>query len=440
MKKVIQLVLLFLISFASIAQFSHTVVKKAAFPKANNSLNHLRTSSVEKQRLDSIVAQSIKYEYTYDANGNSILEIGYDWDPSENVWDITSKVEYGYDMRGNLTLQIDYDWDGLAGALNKGYKYAYTYDLNNNQTSEITYHWNAVYDVWEEKYKTENSFNAEGLITQSMKYYWVASAWTDNGNIQFTYDNNELLLTEIEYTPWNSLNSKRTYTYDMNGKVISVVRSFYNGTEFYDDWKDEYSYDVNGNATLEQSFRWNSQIEEWIGEYKTENEFDLQNNNSVVIYSHWNDQTGTWEYSSKNIYSYDNAYTAMDLYTPMGFSEIFHHKLAEVSTYYFVDGYWEVEEEYTLYYKNALTTAINNVSTANLLSVYPNPALGEVVFTNQTNDAVMLQLFNAQGQLSYSNKIIMNKPVSLEGMEAGIYFYSVSGDASNSYSGTLIIE
>lgn len=431
------LVFLLLISLVSTAQISNTIFSNNLSQKNRTPANtsNQRAAAANKQRLDSIVSLSYKSVFTYDAGNNVILVAGYERANVADSWTSIFKTEYVYDTGGNAILSIKYYWDDVTNVFFPDTKYENAYDVNENLTSEITYSW--YNSNWNPLQKTEYIFGSNGQISSTHQYYWPGSLWVENSYTAFLYNHKNLLAEETHYSPSpsNLIQSQKTYAYDAYDNLISSV----NSVDGILEYKYEYTYDSKNNATLLLESQWNDGIDDWEVTYKTEYEFDLQNNQTAIIHSDWNTQTNMWVYTSKNQYSYDNSYAITDLIMPFEGDETFKHKVTNYVLYNFVHGDWELEQDYTVYYKTITTTGVTNIA-ANALKVYPNPASDRVVFTNKTSDASTLELFNQQGMRVYNNSIMMNQPVSVEGMAKGIYFYRITNMNTESYNGTLIIE
>jgi hypothetical protein len=443
MIKSTSLVFLFLISLASAAQVSNTV-----FPNNPNqkkiSTNKQRTTTIDKQRLDSIVSSLDKDLYTYDAAGNQIRRIRYEWKNGSNVWIPYNRFEYEYDGGGNEILYEQYGWDDINNVYSPDFRYEREYDVNKNLTSQITYSWYGSPSNWHPLKKSVNTFGSNGKISSIYNYSWAGGVLMADNYVEFTYNNKNLLIEETQYSPSPSdfMQSQTIYTYNANDNLISEISSHYDynsNSKMDSGSKYEYTYDSQNNVTLLVESKWNAGIDDWEMVYKTENEFDLQNNQTASIQSDWDTQTKIWVYSYKSVYSYDNTYAITDLIIPQEIDERLKHKLISFISYGFDNGDWEQMREYTVYYTSNVTTGIANM-TSYVLTVYPNPANDRVVFTNNTSNDATLELFNQQGSLAYKKKIVMNQPVSVEGLAQGIYFYRISSMNAESYNGTLIIE
>jgi hypothetical protein len=177
MEKSAQFVFLFLISLTSFAQISNKGFSNLPNQQKIKPSNNLRTTSNNKQQLDSIISPSTRNIYTYDASGNPILEIEYGRNNVSDPWKIYSRDEYGYDAAGNTILHIQYMWDDLRNIFVQNSKYEYGYDVNKNSISKISYTWDVENTIWVGNYKSENSVGTNGQISKTSTYYWDGNTW-----------------------------------------------------------------------------------------------------------------------------------------------------------------------------------------------------------------------------------------------------------------------
>jgi len=126
--------------------------------------------------------------------------------------------------------------------------------------------------------------------------------------MEFTYDNNGNRTMEIWYrwmfAEWEE-DSKYEFTYDNNGNLITEVVSHWGWTSeiWEESWKIEYTYDSSGNMILAIEYDWNWTNQVWRARQKTEYIYD-SNGNLIrqTNYSWWNSE---WEEHSKTEFIYD---------------------------------------------------------------------------------------------------------------------------------------
>jgi hypothetical protein len=112
---------------------------------------------------------------------------------------------------------------------------------------------------YNENYKIDSAFGSEGnlldiQITEYNKNGYKTKLTVYNKYIStsiyikdFTYDNSNNLIEEVEYTPKGALVSKYAYNYDSAGRKIQSRE--YNSAGRLDGY-EIYKYDKNGNNTL----------------------------------------------------------------------------------------------------------------------------------------------------------------------------------------------
>lgn len=121
------------------------------------------------------------------------------------------------------------------------------------------------------------------------------------------------LLYESSKYSWNTstsnwkadAHSKNLFTYDSNGNITLEIS--YDWDENTSTWVDyskvEYAYDSNGNQILEAYFDWDTNTNTWVGSYRHEYTYDANGNNTFIKYYNW--EAGSWAYFSKQEISYD---------------------------------------------------------------------------------------------------------------------------------------
>ena len=70
----------------------------------------------------------MKYEYSFDENGNQTLSIYYNWDSESQSFVPQTKLQYSYDENGNQTLYIRYFWDSVIEVFYEFSKEMKSYD------------------------------------------------------------------------------------------------------------------------------------------------------------------------------------------------------------------------------------------------------------------------------------------------------------------------
>lgn len=101
--------------------------------------------------------------------------------------------------------------------------------------------------------------------------------------------------------------------------------------------------------------------------------------------------------------------------------------------------------EVTIKINNAVLTGINEATFNKSYSVYPNPANGKfnVMFTNEKNEALSLEIMNGVGQtvktIDLGNGYDINTTVDVTGLNSGVYYVKTTL-GNNSVVKKLVIQ
>ncbi len=452
---------------------------------------HLKEANALKQRLDSVVfADSDKDIYVYDANGNVLLDTYFDWDGTK--WVNSWKDDYTYESNGNQTQVISNEWDGNQWI--NLYKHENSYDSNGNQVKELSSNWDG--SNWINSYKNEFVYDAESNLTQNISSQWSGSPddkWIVVGKNEFAYDINGNQTQNIQYYLNNEQweNASKTEIVFNSSQIITQAFTYgWDGENWYYSEKYESFFDANENITEFVFSEWNN--DEWVEAAKYEYQYDANGNMTLsnLIYI-FDDQRITYskeesvydEYGNRILYSffevdfeneefplipiwreeydYDNNFSFNDLILPFNpdnfesdsdfdievvlqfdITLMFKHKLVHL-TYYEGDGVgddWIMTDEYVIYYSEQNITAVGDLNLVSNVSLFPNPAATQVTFKlDAPVNQFTVEFYDIQGKLVMSKTTENNRPVSIESLNKGLYFYRLS-DQQDFYSGKFMVK
>ncbi|HEY5686903.1 MAG TPA: hypothetical protein VIS27_01200, partial [Yeosuana sp.] len=183
----------------------------------------------------------LKMDYIYDNNGDQIQTILIDIP----AWGGLMKFENTYDINGNLTLVTGYGWDGNQWLLSS--KIESTYDTNGDQIQYIIYGWKPVISQWSYVRKTEYTYDNNRNLTQFIEFSWDGSQWWYDWKTEYTYDNNGNLTQNVDYSFYNPManwlnESKTEYTYDNNRNLTQYIDYSWVGAQWVNEWKTNFTY------------------------------------------------------------------------------------------------------------------------------------------------------------------------------------------------------
>jgi hypothetical protein len=164
----------------------------------------------EIQRIDSYWfngwIQTLKYDYTVDANGNRTQQIQAAYDTAATQWTERSKTDYAFDANNHITQIITSSFNNNTNGWTNSTKYDYSVDNNGNTIQEITASWDIRTNRWVNISKTDKTFNSADRPTTQIYYQWntTTSAWAKLNKYEFVYDNYNHLTQSTMYA-WNWL-------------------------------------------------------------------------------------------------------------------------------------------------------------------------------------------------------------------------------------------
>jgi hypothetical protein len=210
---------------------------------------------------------------------------------------------------GENTYQLDsmtfQSYDTLSHAWRNGVAMVYTYD---SQGRNISY---ALYgeDRKTATFKHEYAYNAEGLL-------YIETTWYDgepSSKSVYTYDNQGNNTLEIRYGWEEDLNdwleaSKNENQYDENNKLI--VKEFFYGGGSPDSWmlstRTEYVYDTENRILEEISYRLDYITQTMVYSLKDAYTYNAAGDLTSVVNSNWDEISSTWIPYEKAEYTYNN--------------------------------------------------------------------------------------------------------------------------------------
>lgn len=197
---------------------------------------------------------SQRTEYRYDKNEKLRSLERLVWEPYG--WERYYKDEWTYDDHGNpvrWNRAKSYRGEYTSGSRTK---YENTYDNYGNLTNVIECQYDDYDRKWVNIKKIENTYNGSNLLTCTVQYCWEDDQWQPEKKHEYTYDANGNLTID-DSSGWrgywsNSLRCENTY--DDNGHLLSHSEFYGGGWDF--QTKTEYTYDAEGNIADKTYFQW----------------------------------------------------------------------------------------------------------------------------------------------------------------------------------------
>ncbi len=370
---------------------------------------------------------------------------------NESSWEASSKSYFLYNDNGTMQEQIhlyqNYDFETEAQYFMEEYKISFAYNSNNRITQEI--YANKDTTAWLTSEITNYSYDNQGRIT-NISYLWddeEKGNFEESARATITYGNNEKTMmfqykddqgnfvteekviirhtnnipnTTLYYDTSDNgtlaLEDSGAHTANTLGQIIEEkwysIENESNTTGLALVSKYEYSYDNNGNPTLEKGFNLNN-TQEWIATEAYQYDYDLE-------------QTYA-----------DNYYNL-----PLSFMYMEYPETISNIPLVFQSGTDDNGSGIVMDYKEEFiysetSTALKKLNDKHII-IYPNPASNYIVIKNIESNQ-QFNLYDLKGRLAISKTINNNDRITTTSIDKGIYVYTIQNE-SDLHKGHIIIK
>lgn len=216
--------------------------------------------------------------YTFDNNGNILTSI---FEMDGRMVDSTSCT---YNQSGNILTKFHkkYNWSNYDWT---NYRDTYTYDQNGNILIELNEEWWVI--SWPTKRRYTYTYDPNGKKKSKLSEFWQDNNhWQNHERFTYTYDQNTSQSTEfiekwIDGTIKQWVNSYlNTYSYDINGDLVSKLCKIWADDQWVNYFRNIYSYDENREKLTDMQDSWSSYHQEW--NHGTGVEFTVDLNGNIV--------------------------------------------------------------------------------------------------------------------------------------------------------------
>lgn len=319
-------------------------------------------------------------------------------------WILTAVEEYYYDEHGNTVFLTSKIWDDGSGQYVDDYKYKAEFDYNQNGlvTSYEAFVWQDTLAEWINYRKETNEYNQNWYRTYTESYSWDPNQnkWTGVTKIEQTYTETGAVLVYMP-SAWDTLTDSWIYT----TKTVNT-------------------YTTNGILNSTANYTWNSSVQKWIGNDKFETFFNSMGQELKTIFYIWNSEEDEWMISWISLAgNYAIIYTP-DWKIATEIFMIWNDQLNDWSP---------IEKTYYFWSSHTITDSPEELSTNNILEVYPNPATDVIhIRLNSRNHQGTYSLFDNQGRLLKKSSFTgtINK-IPVHDLPSGLYILHIATDGEN---------
>lgn len=155
-------------------------------------------------------------DYTYNELGQRLTRKNYNYDVS-GTYKLGGTITYSYDANGRLI-----HWDLEFPTMGPYQKCDYTYDANGNCILEMTYQYDSWYMAWVDAYKLEYSYDYADNLVEMKGYYPNNGGWIESSHKVWMFNQDGNVTFEYSYDGQNII-EQHEYEYDMDLLTINII-------------------------------------------------------------------------------------------------------------------------------------------------------------------------------------------------------------------------
>lgn len=351
-----------------------------------------------------------------------------------NAWIVYSILTLTYDANNNITDNLQLAMNDAFTALETQRHITASFDANNNQTSYLDSSYQG--GTWNIG-ALENTYDAANNTTRNVEKNWYNNQWLITTNWTRTYDAQRNKVKQLD-SVWSSngflqlvLNNTFINQYDANNNLITQLDSI-------NRVRSNYTYDTNNNKLSTTIQGWNGNSLTYVKTYKVDYTYDVSNNLISKIDSTFNTPYSTVLRSIDRVYyTYNANKKVLTELTQIwaGGSNFRNGKITDYTydteeiNYILVNKYFDgtgvniSSGDSTYFYKRTSSTFVNNnLISASLVNVYPNPATSTLNITCEWA-IEKAEVFSLTGALQ--NTTLTQNNIDINLLNPGIYFIKI---------------
>lgn len=211
-----------------------------------------------------------------------------------------SRIIRGFNLTMNVVYESSATWDLEKSDWHFVYKVLYDYTETGLYNLIENYQWSDELDMWTGTQKRTINYNDYNYQDSIVSFSWYEGAWVNENKYIFEIDSLERFLYQAAYlwdTIQNSWEIQYLYNreYDSLGNIImqeTYLRN--NAGVLIGEGKFVHIYNDSGKRTLETTYSWNSELDDWEYKQKSEYEYNTEVDYSLLLRSNWNADTESW--------------------------------------------------------------------------------------------------------------------------------------------------
>lgn len=245
---------------------------------------------------------TIRNQYTFSATLQMTELLVQMWNLGTGSWDNSQKTEYTYDPSGFSTGNITYTWVPSTAQWQPEKQVIQVSNASGQVLSLLYKLWNVPTSGWQNSEQTTYQYYPSGPVSDILDQLWntSSSAWRDNWKDHYTYYQNNMQkarnswqwnpLGSVWMDTWYSLNDSLGYNLEYFSKTVDP-----NTYTYLFGYRYLYSYNTGHQLEEYENQSLETASGNWVPSGKRIFTYDPNGNNTVQLDQVYNQGGGTWD-------------------------------------------------------------------------------------------------------------------------------------------------
>jgi len=344
----------------------------------------------------------IKHVFFYDDEHYLLEDQTLFW--TGTAWNFAQRLLWQYDDHYNVINLLAQSWDGFQW-INSNQR-IYQYDGQDHEISNFYQFWNGA--GWENGYLTTTAYNPDGEKLRVINQVWDQTEWGTQAKDTFEYVNH--VLASATSSLFNDITGwvyylRYLYTYQ-DGNLIERIYQNWDGVDWTDQYKYQYTFDGNGNNTYYLQQRFESGA--WTNRFQT----FFEHTAFDEVYAEHGDQwiSNAW----RNYHEYSAQFDSREN--------------LDIESNKFWDTTW-VNTDSAKYYYTFASSLDKAIAQNPGFTISPNPAANQIFlhFDTVEQGEVQYRIYSLDGKLLETAKLdsASSRPINVSQYNTGSYILQV---------------
>jgi len=351
--------------------------------------------------------------------------------PDTTLYAFFSQANAAYDLLNDIT---SYKINFTDSVTYQNASYLNTYNAAGNIVKSYTFF--LVSGAMDSAYKQYYSYNSSNRLTEDSIYVYTGTGWRMVAKTYYMYNTAGNPITIETFADSTApLREKIKYenTYDAGGHLLTVLTSYFDGTNLTPYVKDTFAYTTG----LDFNTSWKEYQYDGINHYWAPYFYEAKHINAAALpdtlyIKGFDSLANSWEPQTMQVANYDTFRLPTTLYSYQYNGTTYPLLASNVTSYY-----------YQRYNDN---TGVATTTNKHNVVIYPNPAEDNVHISIEgltANTNILITLYNTNGQIVRSLSTVWQGnalQMPMVDLNTGVYWINVQDRSGTILSRQSVIK